>query len=154
MKKLLSLILAAALLQALTELQKEKVHRAAVSDEYGGTVGIVTLEDILEELVGDIWDEHDEEEVLFGKISEKEYWVDGKCDLEKFFEIYDMSEEDENFEANTVGGWVTEQFGDIPATGQLFRFKNLEIKVVKATRQKVLKIRSRYDEDLPADDDK
>ena len=136
----------------LKQLQKEKVHMAAVSDEYGGTVGIVTLEDILEELVGDIWDEHDEEEVLFGKISEREYWVDGKCDLEEFFEIYDMSEEDENFEANTVGGWVTEYVGDIPTTGQLFRFKNLEIKVVKATRQKVLKIRSRYDEDLPADE--
>ena len=138
----------------LKQLQKEKVHMAAVSDEYGGTVGIVTLEDILEELVGDIWDEHDEEEVLFGKISEQEYWVDGKCDLEEFFEIYDMPEEDENFEANTVGGWVTEYVGDIPTTGQLFRFKNLEIKVVKTTRQKVLKIRSRFDENLPTDEDK
>jgi CBS domain containing-hemolysin-like protein len=138
----------------LKQLQKQKAHMAVVLDEYGGTVGIVTLEDILEELVGDIWDEHDEEEVLYGKISEKEYWVDGKCDLEEFFELYDMPEEDENFEANTVGGWVTEHCGGIPPIGQLFRFKNLEIKVVKATKQKVLKIRSRYDEDLPADEEK
>ena len=71
----------------LKQLQKQKVHMAAVSDEYGGVVGIVTLEDILEELVGDIWDEHDEEEVLFGTISENEYWVDGKCDLEEFFAL-------------------------------------------------------------------
>ena len=54
----------------------------------------------------------------------------------------------------TVGGWVSEQFGTIPPIGQLFRFRNLEIKVVKATKQKVLKIRSRYDEDLPADEEK
>jgi CBS domain containing-hemolysin-like protein len=126
----------------LKQLQKQKIHMAAVSDEYGGLVGIVTLEDILEELVGDIWDEHDEEEVLFGKINEDEYWVDGKCDLETFFALYDMEQEDENFESNTVGGWVTERYGVIPTVGETFRFKCLEIKVVKVTQQKVLKIRS------------
>ncbi|MBQ8320416.1 MAG: HlyC/CorC family transporter [Clostridia bacterium] len=132
----------------LKQLQKEKIHMAAVSDEYGGLVGIVTLEDVLEELVGDIWDEHDEEEVFYGKISDKEYWVDGKCDLEEFFALYDMESEDENFEANTVGGWVTEKFGGIPPIGECFTFRCIEIKVVKTTRQKVLKIRSRYVEDL------
>ncbi len=126
----------------LKQLQKQKIHMAAVSDEYGGLVGIVTLEDILEELVGDIWDEHDEEEVLFGKINDGEYWVDGKCDLETFFALYDMEQEDENFESNTVGGWVTERYGVIPTVGETFRFKCLEIKVVKVTQQKVLKIRS------------
>lgn len=137
----------------LKQLQKQKIHMAAVSDEYGGLVGVVTLEDILEELVGEIWDEHDEEEVYFGKISEDEYWVDGKCDLEEFFALYDIEEEDENFESNTVGGWVMERYGGIPPVGEIIKFKFLEIKVVKATKQKVLKIRSkRLDEAEDADD--
>ncbi len=137
----------------LKQLQKEKVHMAVVSDEYGGVVGIVTLEDVLEELVGDIWDEHDEEEVLYGSISETENWVDGRMNLEEFFALYDMEQDDEDFEAITVGGWVTEQCGGIPPVGETFRYKKLEIKVVKTTRQKVIKIRSRYDETLPEDED-
>ncbi len=130
----------------MKQLQKEKIHMAAVSDEYGGFVGVVTLEDILEELVGEIWDEHDEEEVLYGKISEGEHWVDGKCNLEEFFSLYGIEDEDENFESITVGGWVMEKFGDIPPVGETIRFKGVEIRVVKTTKQKVLKIRSKaYD---------
>lgn len=127
----------------MKQLQKQKIHMAAVSDEYGGLVGIVTLEDILEELVGDIWDEHDEEEVLHGEIAKDEYWVDGKCSLEEFFELYDMEREEDGFESNTVGGWVTEECGEIPSIGKVLQFKGLEIKIVKATKQKVLKIRSK-----------
>lgn len=127
----------------LKELQKNKIHMAAVSDEYGGLVGIVTLEDILEELVGEIWDEHDKEEVLFGEINEGEYWVDGKCPLDDFLALYELEDEDENFDANTMGGWATEQYGGIPPVGEVLRFKNVEIKVVKATKQKVLKVLSK-----------
>ena len=126
----------------LKQLQKQKIHMAAVSDEYGGLLGIVTLEDILEQLVGEIWDEHDEEEVLYGKINEGEYWVDGKCSLIEFFELYDGLEgDDEECDSNTVGGWVTEMYGGIPPIGQVLRYEYLEIKIVKATKQKVLKVR-------------
>ena len=131
----------------LKQLQKSKIHMAAVSDEYGGLVGIVTLEDILEELVGEIWDEHDEEEVLSGKIADGEFWVDGKCELTDFFNLYDMEENDLECESNTVGGWVTEQYGAIPPIGEVIRYKNIDLKIVKATQQKVLRIRTKQSDD-------
>ena len=131
----------------LKQLQKKKIHLAVVSDEYGGLVGIVTLEDILEQLVGEIWDEHDEEEVLFGKIDDGEYWVDGKCGLKECFELYNLEDDAEEFESNTVGGWVTEVHGEIPSVGEVLTHKHLEIKVVKANQQKVLKVRTKRRDD-------
>ncbi len=137
----------------LKQLQKQKIHMAAVSDEYGGVVGIVTLEDILEELVGEIWDEHDKEDVHLGEITEGEYWVDGKCDLEEFFALFEgMEKADEECESNTVGGWVTELHGGIPPVGEVLETSRLQIKIVKATKQKVLKLRVK--EIAPAEEDK
>ena len=136
----------------LKQLQKKKIHLAVVSDEYGGLVGIVTLEDILEQLVGEIWDEHDEEEVLFGKVGDDEYWVDGKCDLEECFALYDLEDEAEKFESNTVGGWVTEVYGEIPPVGEVLSCKHLQIRVVKVSQQKVLRVRTRRNEKYEEED--
>ncbi|MBR2336952.1 MAG: HlyC/CorC family transporter [Clostridia bacterium] len=124
----------------LRTLQKQKVHMATVLDEYGGTLGIVTLEDILEELVGEIWDEHDEVVNYFTKVDDTTYLVDGNAELSDFCELFEQ-EEDEEWDSNTVSGWVIEQFGEIPSIGATFNFRNLEITVIKRNLRKVLEIK-------------
>lgn len=104
----------------LKSMQRQKVHMAVVVDEYGGTLGIVTLEDILEELVGEIWDEHDEVVNYFTKIDDENYLVDGRAELDDFFKEFNIDEnETENFDSQTVSGWVIEQFGEIPKSRNL-----------------------------------
>ena len=125
----------------LRQLQKKKVHIAVVLDEYGGTLGIVTLEDILEELVGEIWDEHDEEVNHFKKVDENTYLVDGNAPVADMFERLGLSGEEENCDASTVSGWVVETLGEIPHAGKKFEHLNLSIEVLKSTVKKVLQIK-------------
>ncbi|MBR1983990.1 MAG: HlyC/CorC family transporter [Clostridia bacterium] len=122
-------------------LQKKRIHIAVVTDEYGGTLGLVTLEDILEELVGEIWDEHDQEETHIKPNGENVYLVDGNSNLKEMFEFFDMKEDDESFDANTVSGFVTEFLGEIPVAGKTFEYKNLKIDVMKSTVKRVLQIK-------------
>ena len=124
----------------LKKLQAKKVHMAVVLDEYGGTLGIVTLEDILEELVGEIWDEHDEVVDYFTKIDDTTYLVDGNAELSDFCELFSQ-EEDEESDSNTVSGWVIERMGEIPALGASFNYNNLEITVIKRNLRKILEIK-------------
>ena len=105
-----------------------------VTDEFGGTVGIVTLEDILEELVGEIWDEHDEIIREISKVEENKYIVSGKANIEKVFETLDM---DSDFEAITVGGWVMEILEKIPSTGESFSYQNLQVQVLKMMGRRI-----------------
>lgn len=131
--------------QLLKLLQNNKSHMALIADEYGGTMGIITLEDILEELVGEIWDEHDKVVNDIEKIAEDEYIVRGNANIEKVLEEFDFEEE---FEVNSVNGWVMQQFGKIPKVGESFEYKNLKIVVQKATKRCVLEIRITVNEPM------
>lgn len=131
--------------QLLKVLQNNKSHMALIADEYGGTMGIITLEDILEELVGEIWDEHDKVVNDIEKIAEDEYIVRGNANIEKVLEEFDLEEE---FDVNSVNGWVMQQFGKIPKVGESFEYKNLKIVVQKATKRCVLEIRITVNEPM------
>lgn len=124
----------------LKMLQKSKAHMAVVLDEYGGTAGIVTLEDILEELVGEIWDEHDEVVEDIVQISDNEYHIDGGCNIEDMFDKFDQKYDSDELEVSTVSGWVIDCFGHIPSIDEQFDYNNLTIKVVDADLKKVTKI--------------
>ncbi len=120
--------------ELLPLLQANKTHIAVITDEYGGTVGIVTLEDILEELVGEIWDEHDEVVEEFIKINENEYKVIGSADLDDFFDLFDMKND---FESSTVGGWITEEMNRFPKVGDSFVYEKLNVTVTKANSRRI-----------------
>ena len=123
----------------LDDFKKEKVHIAVVKDEYGGTEGIITMEDILEEIVGDIFDETDEitEEVV--KKSKGQYIVDGMMNIDDFFELIDYKEEFET-DYSTVGGFIQELKGDFAKVGDKFKFSHYRIKVLDADEFTVKKI--------------
>ena len=131
----------------LHQLQEQKSHLAVVSDEYGGTVGIVTLEDIVEELVGEIWDEHDEVIMDIEEVESNVFLVYGRASLDKLFRMVDV---DYETDIATVNGWVTRQLGHWPQKGDRFYFQNLEVEVVLVEALKAIQVRVtvlQFDED-------
>ncbi|NLB61396.1 MAG: HlyC/CorC family transporter [Clostridiales bacterium] len=133
----------------LKELQLEKAHMAIVIDEFGGTAGIVTMEDIIEELVGDIWDEHDEVVEEFIKISENTFQVLGGYDLEELFDYFDMPLDETD--SSTISGWVMEQLGRIPAEGDFFEYENMLVTVTKTDNNRVIEVIIKLIEEEKAD---
>jgi CBS domain containing-hemolysin-like protein len=126
----------------LKKLQAKKVHMAVVLDEYGGTLGIVTVEDIIEELVGEIYDEYDEENEPIKKLSDNEFIVNGSLEIDKFFDEFELTfDDEEEFDANTVSGFITELLGELPLTGRKFDFKNLKFEVTRTTMKKVVEVK-------------
>ena len=138
----------------LRKLQLKKMHMAVVLDEYGGTMGIVTVEDIIEELVGEIYDEYDDFDEEIVKNEDGTYLVNCKMSLDDFFEHFDLVDEVEQFDANTVGGFVAEQFGELPIAGKEFNYQNLTVKVLKATRKKVIEVKVTVNETVEEDNNK
>ena len=122
----------------LKTLQSNKSHIAVVVDEYGGTLGIVTMEDILEELVGEIWDEHDEVVEEFKEIGENTFIVNSIATVENFSKEFDVSIESENV---SIGGWVSEMIGKVPEEGDSFEYENLMITVNTTENHRVSEVR-------------
>jgi len=125
----------------LHEFQRRKVHIAIVLDEYGGTAGLVTIEDLLEEIVGEIQDEYDEEEPLVERLDENRARVDGRASVEDLLEIWDIKTplEDED-EYDTVGGLVYHRVGGIPAPGDEVRIDGLRLTVETTDGRRVAKV--------------
>ena len=119
-------------------LRGKKSHIAVVVDEYGGTLGIVTMEDILEELVGEIWDEHDEVEEPFRQLDENTYIVECSVSLDDFCEQFKI---DPNSERVSLGGWVMEQMKKIPDPGDSFDYQNLHITVISTSDQRIEEVK-------------
>ncbi|MBR5869215.1 MAG: HlyC/CorC family transporter [Clostridia bacterium] len=113
------------------DMQREHNHIVIVVNEYGETSGVVTIEDILEELVGEIWDESDEAVEDFTQLTESSWRVLASAGIDSFFSEFDLTPE-EDTESSTVNGWLSEQLGDIPAVGDSFEYANLKITVTKA----------------------
>ncbi len=121
----------------LKELQSRKRHIAIITDEYGGTKGIVTMEDILEELVGEIWDEHDEVLDEITKLNDDFYCVACSMDFEEFCERFEIAIETE---MNSVGGFVMEQLSKVPEVGDKFSFENLDFEVIETDERRAVKV--------------
>ena len=120
------------------DMQSRKIHLSIVVDEYGGTEGLVTLEDIVEELVGEIWDEHDEVVESFRKQSDGSFLVAAGADLSDLYDLFSIKGD---CDASTVSGWVIDQLGRLPLVGDHFQAEGLDVTVTMVDHRRVLEVR-------------
>ena len=125
--------------ELLRELQKKRQHMTIVLDEYGGTAGLVTIEDLLEEIVGEIFDEYDLEEVLIEKVDENNVRVDARADLDEINEFLEINLPEE-YEYETIGGFVYNLAGKVPAAGEKVEYENLVFTVETLLGRRISKI--------------
>lgn len=130
--------------ELLKEFQDQKQHMAVAVDEYGGTSGVVTLEDVIEEIVGDISDEFDEEDVVYSKIDEKTFIFEAKTSLVDMYRVLNIS--GENFEikkgeSGSLGGFLIEQLGKIPKKGDKIKFDGYEFVIDSASQRKIARVK-------------
>ena len=124
----------------LTRLQFEKQHIAIVADEYGGTAGLVTMEDVLEEVVGEIYDEHDEEEQLVTKKSDTLYEAKADIDLDELFDIMDI-DLDIPEDAYSLGSWMYSKIEDIPDIGDMYQYHHLVFTIIEVEDRRIKKVK-------------
>lgn len=124
----------------LRRFQTDKRHMAIVVDEFGGTMGMVTLEDILEELVGEIWDEHDEAVSSIAPVSDGVWRVLGQTRLGELFDHWGIQKDAESYDVSTVGGWVCDALGHLPEPGEHFEFEGYEVTVTQVADRRVLEV--------------
>ncbi len=127
--------------QLLNLLRRNKNYVAIITDDYGGTMGMVTMEDILEELVGDIWDESDEVVDELVQVNENTYEVNGDCNIYDLFKHLHLDERELECSAHTVGGWTMETFERIPHEGESFVWGELRVTVMNIEDQRITKLK-------------
>ncbi len=126
--------------EVLKAFRRAKQHLAIVVDEYGGTLGIVSMEDVLEQVVGDIWDETDTVEEDLVQRTEREYEIDGDMPISDFLDLVHIREENFDFESETVGGWTIEYHGTFPEVGTSFHYENFQVTVLAMEDHRVERV--------------
>ena len=121
-------------------MQREGCHMVIVTDEYGGTMGILTMEDVLEQIVGEIWDEKDEIDEEFVELDPTHYEVDADMRLEDFFDELDLDEDELDDDNATVGGWAIEMLGGYPEAGESFEYENVKVTVAETEGMRVTEL--------------
>ena len=129
----------------MAEFQEKKVHLAVVVDEYGGTSGLVSLEDVIEEIVGDISDEFDDNDIVYSKLDDHNYVFEGKTPLKDFYRIIDVDDdsvfEDNKGEAETIAGFVLEISGSFPKLNSKINYENYVFTIESMDKKRIKRVK-------------